>query len=255
MERPKEIHSMSSERVDVAEIQEQICNVALTAATEPYFTHSRREIRSLLPSSASQILEVGPGGGFTLSWLKSIYPNATTVGVEINQGLESQLRKNADEAIVGNIDECMFRLGKRFDLILLLDVLEHVPDPTRTLQSITKLLLTDGGRVIVSVPNIAHLSVTLPLLFQRKFTYRESGILDRTHLKFFVEDTAVRLLNDANLVVTDGLISGLEGPRSKAFDKLSLGLLRHHFAKQYIMAGSSVGSKVSQPKVNWKKIV
>jgi 2-polyprenyl-3-methyl-5-hydroxy-6-metoxy-1,4-benzoquinol methylase len=253
MESTKEIHSMSCEHADGAEIHEQKHDAAQDSAKEGYYRHSRQEIRPLLPGSASQILEVGPGGGYTLRWLKSIYPNATTVGVEINRGLENELRKNADVAIVGNIDECIARLGKKFDLILLLDVLEHVPDPTRTLQSITGLLLNDGGRVIVSVPNIAHLSVTLPLLFRRRFTYRESGILDRTHLKFFVETTAVSLLNDANLIVTDGLITGLEGPKSKAFDRLSLGLLCHHFAKQYIMVGERTGREFIQPKINWRK--
>ncbi|WP_225125019.1 class I SAM-dependent methyltransferase [Bradyrhizobium sp. IC3123] len=218
-----------------------------------YYTRSRREIRPLLPSRASRILEVGPGAGFTLMWLKSIYPAATTFGVELNQALEADLQEHADVAMIGDIDDLISRVGSKFDLILLLDVLEHVPDPTRTLQAITRSLLMDGGRVIVSVPNIAHLSVTLPLLFRRRFAYADSGILDRTHLKFFVEDSAVELLNDSDLVVKDGLITGIEGPKSKLLDSLTLGVLSHHLAKQYIMAGEATGGSVAQPKINWKK--
>lgn len=222
-------------------------------AARPYYRRSRQEIGPLLPSSASHILEVGPGAGLTLAWLKSIYPGATTVGVEINEALEGNLRENADVAIIGNIDHCISRLGKKFDLILLLDVLEHIQEPSRTLQTISNLVLKDRGRVIVSVPNIAHLSVTLPLLFLRRFAYGDSGILDRTHLKFFVEDTAVKLLNDADLVVTDGLITGAEGPKSRMLDTLTLGFLSHHLAKQYIMAGERFGHERVQKKVNWKK--
>ena len=64
-------------------------------------------------------------------------------------------------------------------------------------------------------PNIAHLSVSIPLLLQRRFHYQDAGILDRTHLRFFVEDTAIKLLNNANFIITAALISGIQGPRGK----------------------------------------
>lgn len=242
----------AANRIEIGDMQGHV-GAAKNSAAKSYYSRSRREIRSLLPSRASRILEVGPGAGFTLIWLKSIYPAATTCGVELNPALDADLQEHADVAIIGDIDHLISQVASKFDLILLLDVLEHVPDPTRTLQAITRNLLMDGGRVIVSVPNIAHLSVTLPLLFQRRFEYADSGILDRTHLKFFVEGTAVKLLNDSNLIVKDGLITGLEGPKSKMFDRVTLGLLTHHLAKQYIMAGEATGELTAQPKINWKK--
>lgn len=220
---------------------------------EAYYRHTRREIQPLLPSKARRILEVGSGGGYTLRWLKSVYDgDVTTVGIEINSDVEDELARNADVAIIGNIDEGVAELGS-FDLILFLDVLEHLPDPTRTLRTVTRNLARDG-RVIVSVPNVAHLSVTLPLLLSRQFNYQDAGIMDRTHLRFFVESTAVKLLNDADLVVLDGLVSGLDGPRSRVLDTLSLGLLRHHLTKQYIMVGARSDGLLSQRKVDWKKI-
>jgi 2-polyprenyl-3-methyl-5-hydroxy-6-metoxy-1,4-benzoquinol methylase len=242
----------AAKRIEMSETQRH-AGVAHGSATKNYYSRSRREIRSLLPSRASRILEVGPGAGFTLMWLKSIYSAVTTCGVELNPALEADLQEHADVAIIGDIDHLISQVASKFDLILLLDVLEHVPDPTRTLQAITRNLLMDGGRVIVSVPNIAHLSVTLPLLFQRRFAYADSGILDRTHLKFFVEDTAVKLLNDANLIVKNGLMTGLEGPKSNMLDRVTLGFLTHHLAKQYIMAGEPTGERTAQPKVSWKK--
>lgn len=215
-----------------------------------YYHHVRREIEPLLPRKAHRILEVGAGSGNTLNWLKTIYPNAETTGVELNSEIKDELQRNADVAIIGNIDECTPRLDT-FDLILLLDVLEHVPDSAQTLRNVRERL-RPGGRIIVSVPNIAHLSVTVPLLVQRRFTYQDAGILDRTHLRFFVEDTAVKLLNDANLVVIKGLIGGLQGPKSRLLDNLSFGLLRHHLARQYIMAGESRENNAIQEPVQWK---
>ena len=215
-----------------------------------YYHFIRSEIKPLLPKSASRILDVGAASGRTLKWLKTLYPEAETTGVELQPALLDELRQNADVAIVGNIENCYPEL-KTYDLILLLDVLEHLPDSTGTLQKLSKLLEPQGA-VIVSVPNIAHLSVSLPLLLQRRFDYQDAGILDRTHLRFFVEETAIRLLNDANLIVTAGLISGMQGPRSKLLDIVSFGLLRHRLAQQYIMLGQLRGREIIQKKIRWK---
>jgi 2-polyprenyl-3-methyl-5-hydroxy-6-metoxy-1,4-benzoquinol methylase len=225
----------------------EILRIGATAMD--YYHFVRREIKPLLPKSPNRILEVGAGAGATLKWLKTIYPQAETTAVELNPDLLDELKQNADVPVIGPIDETLSKL-KTYDLILLLDVLEHLPDSTATLQKLSRLLVA-GGHVIVSVPNIAHLSVSVPLLLKRRFNYQEAGIMDRTHLRFFVEDTAIKLLNDANLIVTAALISGLQGPKAKLLDLLSFGLLRHHLAKQYIMLGELSDRKIVQKKIDW----
>ncbi len=89
--------------------------------------------------------------------------------------------------------------GRRFDLILFADVLEHVADPLAVLRRLLGYL-TDDGHVLVSLPNVAAWTVRLGLLAGR-FDYRPSGILDDTHLRFFTRDSARRLLEDAGLDV------------------------------------------------------
>jgi 2-polyprenyl-3-methyl-5-hydroxy-6-metoxy-1,4-benzoquinol methylase len=215
-----------------------------------YYHWVRLEIEPLLPKQCRRILEVGAGAGVTLKWLKALYPEAETTAVELNPALLDDLKRNTDVAIIGPVDQALAELAS-YDLILLLDVLEHLPDPTRSLQDIANRL-TPGGRVIVSVPNVAHWSVSVPLLLQRRFDYREAGIMDRTHLKFFVEGTAVKTLNDARLNVTKALISGIQGPKAKALDFLTFGLLRHYMAKQYIMLGQLSDREFVQQKVEWK---
>jgi 2-polyprenyl-3-methyl-5-hydroxy-6-metoxy-1,4-benzoquinol methylase len=71
--------------------------------------------------------------------------------------------------------------------VVLADVLEHLPDPVRVLRSVHSLL-NPGARIVVSVPNVAHVSVRAQLLFGR-FRYSARGILDRTHLRFFTQRT------------------------------------------------------------------
>jgi len=214
-----------------------------------YYHWVRQEIKPLLPKNPSRILEVGAGAGHTLKWIKALYPKTETTAVEINSALLQELRQNVDVPIIGPIDEALPQL-KSYDLILFLDVLEHLSDPTATLRNLSKHLEANG-QVIVSVPNIAHLSVSVPLLLQRRFDYQDAGILDRTHLKFFVEGTAIKLLNDANFIVTAGLVSGIQGPKSKLLDLVSFGGLRHHLAKQYIMLGQLTDGKLSQERVRW----
>lgn len=214
-----------------------------------YYHFVRREIEPLLPSDCRRILEVGAGAGSTLKWLKTIYPAAETTAVELNSTLLTELERNVDVAIIGRVEDVLTEL-KTYDLILMLDVLEHLPNSTGTLKKISRLL-EPRGQVIVSVPNISHLSVSIPLLLHRRFSYQDAGILDRTHLRFFVEDSAVKLLNNSNLIVTAGLISGIQGPKAKFLNYLTFGFLRHHLAKQYIMLGQPSDREVVQGSVRW----
>lgn len=73
--------------------------------------------------------------------------------------------------------------SQRFDLVLLLDVIEHLTNPEAFLSE-AAALLKPAGLLLVSVPNVAHWSVRLPLLFGF-FEYTQRGILDRTHFQFF----------------------------------------------------------------------
>jgi 2-polyprenyl-3-methyl-5-hydroxy-6-metoxy-1,4-benzoquinol methylase len=86
-----------------------------------------------------------------------------------------------------------------FDVILAADVLEHLTDPAKSL-AMLKNYVRPSGCVIISLPNVAHLSVRVPLLFGR-FSYRETGILDRTHLHFYTFRTAVELAMSCGLRV------------------------------------------------------
>jgi hypothetical protein len=56
------------------------------------------------------------------------------------------------------------------------------------------------GRIVVSVPNVAHASVRIPLLLGR-FAYRPTGILDETHLRFLTFKTAHELVESSGFDV------------------------------------------------------
>ena len=83
----------------------------------------------------------------------------------------------------------------RFDVILFGDVLEHVLYPSVVLNFFVKNYLKNGGKLIISLPNIANWQIRLNLLFG-KFNYTDVGILDKTHLHFFTFKSAELLATE-----------------------------------------------------------
>lgn len=78
-------------------------------------------------------------------------------------------------------------LEEKFDVIVFADVLEHLKNPELVLRKFSTIL-SDEGIIVVSVPNVANIHIRSNLFFGR-WNYEESGILDRTHLKFFTKKT------------------------------------------------------------------
>jgi 2-polyprenyl-3-methyl-5-hydroxy-6-metoxy-1,4-benzoquinol methylase len=213
-----------------------------------YFKYVRREIEPLLPAAASRILDVGCGTGATARWLKERYPAAHVTGFEGNADLQSELASNVDEAHIVDLNGALPNV-EAHDVILFLDVLEHLVRPDFVLAHLTTAMPAHGT-VIVSLPNVAHLSVSVPLL-RGRFTYQDAGILDRTHLRFFVRESAIALLNSAGLRVERGLRNGLLGPRARLLDAATAGLLRDQLTKQYVMAARPMGRGMQQGEVAW----
>ena len=89
-----------------------------------------------------------------------------------------------------------------FDYIILGDVLEHLVEPRNLLMRFIPYL-KQSGMFLCSIPNIMHTSVLFPLLFEGKFDYKDSGILDRTHLRFFTLESINMLFKSCHLKIQD----------------------------------------------------
>jgi hypothetical protein len=84
------------------------------------------------------------------------------------------------------------------DVLVLADVLEHTRYPEICLRNLVEKYLPSGGRVIVSVPNIANIFMRWSLLWGQ-FDYTERGILDRTHFRFFTHRSIFKLFQSVGL--------------------------------------------------------
>lgn len=146
---------------------------------------AQARLKDLPPTAA--VLDVGPGNGLMGKFLGDRGVK-NLVAVEIDADAREHVRPIYREVV-----ESLAQLhGQRFDMVLLLDVLEHMSDPEAFLRDLQSYL-TPGGRILISVPNIAHWSVRIPLLFG-SFNYTSRGILDRTHLQFFTRKRVYELL-------------------------------------------------------------
>jgi SAM-dependent methyltransferase len=170
-----------------------------------YFRHRRTEIAPLLPAGPGQplgrVLELGCGSGATMAWLRTTYGVTHATGIELVPASAAAARATFDDVIAGSVeDPAILQDMPEFDLILALDVLEHLADPAATVGRMRRLLRA-GGACIVSLPNVGHYTVALPLLATGRWRYADEGILDATHLRFFDAPGARALLEDAGLAV------------------------------------------------------
>jgi 2-polyprenyl-3-methyl-5-hydroxy-6-metoxy-1,4-benzoquinol methylase len=148
------------------------------------------------------VLEVGCSTGYLTKIMSE--RGCEVVGIELDPEAAEIAEKWAERVVVGNIDEGHVWdevKDESFDVVLLGDVLEHLRDPLTSLRQAVKKL-KPSGYVVTSIPNIAHGDVRLALM-QGRFTYRETGLLDRTHIHFFTLETARELLAQAGLVVVN----------------------------------------------------
>lgn len=216
----------------------------------PYFQvmGARTEISDLLPNEIERVLEVGCGTGKTLGWIKEQFAGAETVGIELHPEAVDAARKIADRVVVCDIEKDYPDLeAGSFDVILCLDVLEHLVDPWTALDKVVTFL-KPGGRLIASIPNVRNLRVVLPLVFLGRWRYQLVGLLDRTHLRFFTRRSALELVEGAGLeiekVLYTGLGRGATHGRAAVFARISailnfvtLGLLKDIFVIQYLILG------------------
>jgi SAM-dependent methyltransferase len=171
---------------------------------EPYHDNTRVEIASFISEPPALVLDIGCGGGATGKLIKQKFPGAKVVGIERNPQAAERARQVLDDVICGDLHEIPMhaRLGKaRVDLVLLLDVLEHLYDPWRALECVHNWL-SPGTRVLASIPNVRNLA-TLDQLAGGRWNYEANGVLDITHVRFFTKESLRELFEDTGYGIVD----------------------------------------------------
>ncbi|MEW6727928.1 MAG: class I SAM-dependent methyltransferase [Pseudomonadota bacterium] len=140
-----------------------------------------------------KVLELGTAAGVMTRALRA--QGCTVTGIEYVPAMAERAAPYCERMIVGDIETLDLNetLGEeRFDVIVAADVLEHLRDPWHTLERLRGFLKPEGYAVL-SIPNIGHAAIIAALLGGR-FDYRDKGLLDRTHLRFFTRTSIEDML-------------------------------------------------------------
>ena len=150
--------------------------------------------------TGKKVVDFGCWTGFVARELKK--RGCYVTGIEIDPEAAEEARSVCDRVIVADLDTIDLAAalqGEEYDVGLFGDVIEHLKEPARLLAQMRDML-SSGGCIVVSVPNIAHASIRLMLL-QGRFDYADTGILDDTHLKYYTRRSIGDLLEACGYIV------------------------------------------------------
>ncbi|QIL81852.1 methyltransferase domain-containing protein [Diaphorobacter sp. HDW4A] len=201
-------------------------------------------IASLVHQNAT-VLDLGCGSGALGQYLKETL-GCTSDGLTWSEAEAAHARPNYGQVEVADLETCdllTLFTNKHYDYIVCADVLEHLRQPERILAACRKLLKPEG-KLLVSVPNAGYAGLVAELL-QGEFRYREEGLLDRTHLRFFTRRSLARFLgeNAWRIDVLDTVRRELPESEFKTqFDDLPPAVARYLLATPDALAYQFIGA-------------
>jgi len=161
-----------------------------------YYDGLNEKLLAAIPSNAQRVLELGCANGRLGRRYKESNPNAEWWGVEISSAAAESAARHLDRVFCVDIEQVDLKsLGQGFDVIVIGDLLEHLREPERVLETLNDMV-GDGGRLVCCIPNMAHLSVSQRLV-AGDISYDDAGLLDRTHTRFFSQSSAFKALLDS----------------------------------------------------------
>jgi SAM-dependent methyltransferase len=182
---------------------------AATFGRDLAYTTPRLDILDLVPKSANCVLDVGCSNGELGHSLKKIKAGRQVFGLEYDEQFVIEASRRLDGVTRADLNSFVWRdtfLGRSFDCIIFADVLEHLIDPRKSVQQACEYL-QPGGCMVVSIPNIRHMSAFGAIFLRGNFPQNDRGIFDRTHLRWFTISDARKLLSDCGLAVTECVVT------------------------------------------------
>ena len=168
----------------------------------PYWSEMRSHVADLVPASAGRVLDVGCNDGAFGAGLLARRPGREVWGIEPHD-LDAQTAAGRLTGVAtGFYPEALDRVPGSFDCISFNHVLEHMVDPWQALR-MTRARLAPGGVIVGEIPNVRHLPFLVDLAVRGRFDYVDSGLLDRTHVRFFTRSSAHDLFESSGFSVDE----------------------------------------------------
>jgi 2-polyprenyl-3-methyl-5-hydroxy-6-metoxy-1,4-benzoquinol methylase len=173
-----------------------------TERTVKSYTGLRKDVINMITTAPIRVLDIGCSDGSLGVALKEVYGSVDVHGIEFDPSFVQTARSRLAtvmQADLNNFDPSS--LPQNVDLFIFADVLEHTMQPKEVLEKILSHCATDNAKIIISVPNVQHITVIRNLFFG-VWPERDRGIFDRTHLRWFTLQTLQELAEAVGCKVT-----------------------------------------------------
>lgn len=202
--------------------------------SKQYFSYVRYDVLNLIPQNVKIILDVGCGEGQTSAVAKKTLNASVAVGVEPFLAAAKVAEMNLDRVLTSDIEVLDLDYPEGyFDCIICADVLEHTRDPWTVLKKLY-YYLSDDGFLVASIPNVQNFLVIKKLL-RGTFDYEDSGILDKTHLRFFTLTTIKKMFDETGYEIIKIDSNQNSGRILNILNKLTFGKLYPFTVFQYLI--------------------
>lgn len=187
-----------------------------------YYSNVNADLLATVPVDARRILEVGCGTGRFAEAYRARNPTCEYWGIEYVPSVGMQASETLDQVLIGDVESAELiadldtrRGGRQFDVLIFGDVLEHLVDPWALLK-ILRTRMSDGATLCICIPNVSHWSLIAQQL-RGEWAYADSGLLDRTHLRFFTRKSAIEMISGAGWAVVDAKPRVIQAAQTQAF--------------------------------------
>jgi 2-polyprenyl-3-methyl-5-hydroxy-6-metoxy-1,4-benzoquinol methylase len=193
---------------------------------EAYYMASRPDMIQFIPTTCRKILEVGCGQGNFANIIKHEL-NAEVWAIELCPSAAKEAALKIDKVLIANFETDTVDLPNQyFDCIIFNDVLEHFAYPWNILKKASQYL-SDSGVIVASIPNIRYWPHIKEYLWHKKWHYSDQGILDKTHLRFFTQNSIKELFGICNYKILT--LKGIHETECPLYFKIVNLLLRDRF--------------------------
>lgn len=185
-----------------------------------YFQESRPEMLELINQNYNRVLDVGCAEG---NFAEQLFNQGCKEvwGVELNKAASEIAQKKLTKVINAEYNDKIELPKNYFDIIFFNDVLEHIIDPWEALKLSKQFLAkSKKSKIICSIPNFRYIKNIFEVLVKKDFQYKDSLILDKTHMRFFTKKSIIRMFSECGLEIIS--IKGINPTKKLMFEILNL---------------------------------
>lgn len=184
----------------------------------PIHDQHNPDLIKLIPIESKKLVEIGCSSGALAREFKKISTDCYWLGVEIDPIYAEMAKRYCDKSIVLDIETAsqnFWEETKNADCWIFGDTLEHLKDPWTVLKFI-RANISKTGSVVACIPNAQHWTLQAKLSIG-DFRYESSGLLDRTHLRWFTRQTIIELFDQSGFQIEAGSPRIFNEPNREAF--------------------------------------